>query len=348
METASNELVIFGAKSIALGACIAIKELYPQYKVVGFMVSRMEDNADKLCGLPVKKITYYTNKNIHILVATPDDIQENIAQMLTREGFRNLSFLDSRKESELMKRYYAKIGRFPQLRENIVEIYMARFHKDKFLKNNWMIPWWVKPIQVGASLTDIRIAELTDNVNDNISDKNVNYCELTALYWIWKNRVCFDSDVDYYGLFQYRRILDVSDEDFLYMKKEKVDVVLPYPTIHEPNISEHHSRYIKETDWEVMLQVLSELQPRYADSLKKILKQSYLYNYNIFVAKKNVLKDYCEWLFPILEKTEQLSNPKGNERADRYIGYLGENLLTLYFMSNSGLNIKHCGKIMLT
>ena len=55
-----------------------------------------------------------------------------------------------------------------------------------------------------------------------------------------------------------------------------------------------------------------------------------------------VLLDYCGWLFPILERVEELSNPKGSERADRYIGYMGESLETLYFMKNAErLNIVH-------
>ena len=52
----------------------------------------------------------------------------------------------------------------------------------------------------------------------------------------------------------------------------------------------------------------------------------------MLIAKKKVFQDYCNWLFPILARTEELSEPKGWERADRYIGYLGENLMTLYFM----------------
>lgn len=128
-----------------------------------------------------------------------------------------------------------------------------------------------------------------------------------------------------------------------------MDVVLPFPTMHEPDIREHHKRYVKDSDWQAMLQALRELQPDYADAYEEIFSQQYLYNYNMLVAKKQVLADYCAWLFPILERVEELSVPKGSERADRYIGYLGENLLTLYFMYHRrDLNIVHTGRLMLT
>lgn len=65
--------------------------------------------------------------------------------------------------------------------------------------------------------------------------------------------------------------------------------------------------------------------------------------YNIIIARKNVLADYCSWLFPVLERAEQLTNPTG-ERSDRYIGYMGETLETIYFMHNKDkLNIVHTG-----
>ncbi len=347
MEAASRELVIFGARSIALGACLAIRELYPECSVASFMVSKMNGNTETLCGLPVKEVADYTDKTIQILVATPEDQQHDIAQLLNKKGFYKIHFLDSQKEINLMKRYYEKIGRFPNLKEQIAEVYAVRFHGDKLLKSETVLPAWIKPIQAGAALTDMRIAELTDNTGDNISDKNADYCELTALYWIWKNKICSDAAVEYYGLFHYRRLLDISDEDLMRMQQEGVDVVLPYPTIHEPDMAEHHGRYINETDWQAMILALNQLCPDDAAMFKEILKQPYMYNYNMLVARKNVLRNYCEWLFPILERTEELCSLAGSKGADRYIGYLGENLLTLYFMADTKLKIRHCGRIML-
>lgn len=231
-----------------------------------------------------------------------------------------------------------------------LEVYVAKFYKDKPLQNARKYPKWIYPIQAGAALTEKRIVDILDNSGENISYKNANYCELTVLYWIWKNCIKEDEACKkYYGLFHYRRWLDLPDVNLEKINKNNVDVILPFPTVHEPDIREHHARYIKEPDWETVLGVLKELEPEYYAAYDKIFSQRYLYNYNILIAKAEVLKDYCEWLFPILECVEEISIPKGNERADRYIGYIGENLLTLYFMYHcSDLEIVHTGRIMFT
>ena len=39
-----------------------------------------------------------------------------------------------------------------------------------------------------------------DDTGDNISEKNTNYCELTGMYWLWKNCNC-----DIIGICHYRR-----------------------------------------------------------------------------------------------------------------------------------------------
>ena len=237
-----------------------------------------------------------------------------------------------------------------------IQVYMAKFHKDRPLKHEVKLPEWILPIQVGAALTEKRIAELVDSSGTHISYKNGNYCELTALYWIWKNRLCSDrvcageeSSAAYYGLFHYRRLLDVTDADVTRLAAYGVDAVLPFPTVHEPDIREHHARYVTESDWDAVLQALQELAPAYYAAYDRIFSQAYLYNYNILIARAAVLKQYCEWLFPILERVEALSRTRGRERSDRYIGYIGENLLTLYFMYHSkALHLVCTGRRMLT
>lgn len=52
------------------------------------------------------------------------------------------------------------------------------------------------------------------------------------------------------------------------------------------------------------------------------VRYQYLYNYNLTLAKKSVLCEYCEWLFPILFRIEELSIPKGSLKNDHYIGYI--------------------------
>lgn len=368
------QIAIYGAKSLALGMYKAVHELYPEVSCIGFVVNSRKNNPSMLGGLSViemeelkEMILPENRKELHILVCTPEDIHGEIITYLEENGFTDYTCMDSHKEANLMEQYFSRIEKFPSLHQlpaqahgediktNIkFHVYQAKFYRDRALKHAYNMPEWMLPIQVGAALTDTRVADICDNTGYNISEKNVNYCELTALYWMWKNKLSISDgekncEDEYYGLFHYRRILDISDDDIVHIADHDIDVVVSFPTLHEPDIREHHARYIPEADWEAMLTALEELQPEYASAFPAILAQTYLYNYNMLVAKKSVLNDYCAWLFPILERTEELSTPKGWERADRYIGYLGENLMTLYFMYNQNrLNIAYTGRFMLT
>ena len=77
-------------------------------------------------------------------------------------------------------------------------------HKDYWMPNNEIY----LPILVGNN--KVKNNYLRDNTGDNISKKNKNYCELTALYWAWKNL-----DNKYIGLCHYRRY---------FSKKEKYSI----------------------------------------------------------------------------------------------------------------------------
>lgn len=358
------KLFIYGAKSIALGTCRALQKLYPSYQVEGFLVSSLNGNSAILADLPVCSLDEFflsiseeERKEIHILIATPENIHKEIVADLQSKGLVQYTCITSQIEAELMERYFEVLQEFPSLHKlsqgNVtskLEVLSAKFHRDVALQGEYERPEWIIPIQVGAALADIRVAECQDSRGENISVKNMNYCELTALYWLWKNRLVLANldKADYYGLFHYRRTLDISDADILRLKENDVDVILPFPMLHEPSAFEHHTRYVKDSDWDAMCKALEELSPEYAAKIEEVFSEPYLYNYNMLIAKPEVLTEYCEWLFLILERVEELSEPKGWERSDRYIGYLGENLLTLYFMCNKDrYKIVHTGRRML-
>lgn len=346
-------LAIYGSQAIALSTYEAIHNLYPKRKIICFLVTEQDNNPTQLADLPVLETKTFANnlseeekQNIEILIATPENVMSDIEALLDRYGFYYHIRLTSVRFAQLMSFHNVtnttQIKQIPLSALPIgyhranMHIFMAKFHKDKALSFEYHLPIWITPIQVGAILHKERIATILDCNGEHISEKNGNYSELTALYWIWKNQLMHNSEdnASYYGLCHYRRILDVSEDDLLRLISNEVDVILPYPMLYEPNIEEHHKRYLKEEDWQAVLMALKELQPQYAQIFSEILKQRYFYNYNIIIAKKEVLREYCEWLFPILERVEKLSIPKGSERKDRYIGYIAETLETLYFMAN--------------
>ena len=67
-------------------------------------------------------------------------------------------------------------------------------------------PYWVPadpaylPLHVGKE-GKADIGFRGDNSGDNISTRNGTFCELTGLYWAWKNL----HDVEYIGFCHYRR-----------------------------------------------------------------------------------------------------------------------------------------------
>ena len=99
-----------------------------------------------------------------------------------------------------------------------------------------------------------------------------------------------------------------------------------------------------------MLRALKETAPEYLEAYQKYIASGgqLFFNFNMLIAKTKIFDDYCNFLFRVLERTEELTTPKGWERADRFAGYLGENLTTIYFIKHRDrLRIMYAGKLWL-
>lgn len=188
---------------------------------------------------------------------------------------------------------------------------------------------YIIPIQVGKALNKEQFEEILDNTGDNISLKNKSFCELTALYWIWKN-----TDNKYVGLYHYRRKYMLSSNQILSILENK-DVILPKKKTFRISVEEQYMKEHVEKDWNVMLDILKEYYPKYYEFSKKVFRNNVLYMYNMFVMNRETYDKYCQWLFPLLFKVEEkLKDDKRDNYQNRYIGFMAERLFTLYIKYN--------------
>jgi len=377
-----GEWYIFGARSTAAGMIRALRSEYPECKIVGVIVSSTMDNPRSVEGVSVEDLSTVSSKlseeqkaNAQVLIATPVYVQREIIDTLKIFGFKNIMPLDSATEAEVMKKYYDHLGLFKSLKglsdsadekKAIPKTCILEVWHDNAdpLYKKFVNPEWVHSFHAGISDTDRQESgqnldakdkqpaslnnlgkDIYDSCGENIASRNTDFCELTALYWAWKNISA--SDFDYVGTSQYRRNLDITDSDLATCKQEDIDVVLPYPMLHVPNIYEHHTRYTNEAEWDALLAVIAELYPEYYADIDRIFGSQYMYNYNMLFAKKAVFDDYCEWLFSILFRLEETIIERKITPAKPYIPFFGESLLTLYFMHNAyRLKIRHTGRIL--
>ena len=210
-------------------------------------------------------------------------------------------------------------------------IYTAKCHVDRELKEDLRRYSWEIPIQVGAALTGKRICEVRDNTGDHISEKNREYCELTALYWIWKN-----TSSQYAGLCHYRRHFELNEVLLDQLCKFEVDVAVTVPILNFPSVKEVYRQDHVKQDWEIMMEAIRILQPKYQKAAEEVEKGIYYYGYNMFFARKEIVDDYCSWLFPILAYCEGHCEKKEDPYQNRYIGFLAERLLTIYLKGHEG------------
>lgn len=197
------------------------------------------------------------------------------------------------------------------------------------------------PVHVGAEGKQ-SIGYVTDNTGDNISSKNAFYCELTGLYWAWKNL-----DADYIGLSHYRRhftcarkIPKTENEKFdILLNKEQVEKLLENTSIILPkkrkyyieNLYDHyrHTMYIEPLD--ETRKIIEEQCPEYLKEFDKLHKRTSAHMFNMFVMKKEYLDKYCEWLFKILFELEKRIDSKQYDSFHaRYLGRISELLLDVW------------------
>ena len=186
-----------------------------------------------------------------------------------------------------------------------------------------------------------------DNTGDNISEKNGSYCELTALYWAWKNL----KDVDYIGLCHYRRYFDFSKNnsalkpiksDEFHLLKNNVfapiinrnEVFLPSFTYLPHSVGMDFQKTVLTEDMYILYKILEKYYPEYLSVFSNYMTGNHRTGFNMFLMSFALFRDYATWLFDILGKVEDRIKLSEYISYKRVFGYMGEFLLPIYCIKN--------------
>lgn len=199
------------------------------------------------------------------------------------------------------------------------------------------------PVWVGNKVSPPNDSFQRDNEGDNISERNNQYSELTALYWAWKNL-----ESDYIGMSHYRRHVSMkktkslegilSEQQALeLLKSHRVLVVQKriYPeTIKQHYINCHkNQKEIAGKQVDILDETIGDMFPEYQESFHRVMNKHSAHMFNMFIMSKEDLNAYCEWLFSILFETEKRIE-KAGVKQDRLMGSLSEFLLDTWLTQN--------------
>lgn len=203
------------------------------------------------------------------------------------------------------------------------------------------------PFVVGEQYKDHHY--LSEIKGDNIAYLNPKINECTALYWIWKN-----TDCEYVGLNHYRRRFynewnrnSGNYLDGFHLKEifEEYDLVMAEALLcNGQTVREQLRVSVSEDAFEkgmaVVWAALGKHQPDYVEAFETVLQGHAFYICNMFVTRRQILNQYCEWLFSwLIEAAESIDVSAYGAYDKRIIGFLAERMWTVWLMKQD-LRIK--------
>lgn len=186
-----------------------------------------------------------------------------------------------------------------------------------------------------------------DHTGENISCKNPYYCELTGVYWAWKNL-----DADFIGLVHYRRYFgkrggtarkgrdiyaDILSDQEIQQLTARYPVILPkkrryyIETLYTHYAHTHYSEHLDMTR-----KIIETISPEYLPAFDQTMRSRSGHMFNMFIMKRELFCKYCEWMFGILEELEkQIDISQYDAFQARLFGRVSEFLLDVWIRKNN-------------
>ena len=201
------------------------------------------------------------------------------------------------------------------------------------------------PLHVGAAGkknkdgSPLDFGYVRDDIGDNISDRNCNFGTQTGLYWVWKNL-----DADYKGLVHYRRYFvgrNYKKGDMLgsVITRDEIEPMLDKYKVFVPkkrryyieSLYSHYAHTHDETHFQIVEKIISSDCPEYLDAFKKVMKRKWGYMFNMMILERNMMDDYCSWLFNIIFQVfERIDKSNLSAFNSRFCGRISEILFDVW------------------
>lgn len=218
-------------------------------------------------------------------------------------------------------------------------------------------PYWMPgdpcylPVQAGAALAPGRIGgyQPDDEPDGGASALNGRYCELTALWWLWRNRPGCDL-----GLVHYRRHFAGSGprgvatggelEAALRGAPAAVSAPRRYPF---SSVGRHYADTFDASHLEALRQAVAECDPPCLPHLERHLAAPGGHMFNMLAMRAPLAGEYVPWLFEVLIRAEGRIDLDGEGAfRQRCVGRLGELLLDPWLASR-GVGFAELGRVEL-
>lgn len=204
-------------------------------------------------------------------------------------------------------------------------------------------PYWMPddplylPVQVGAAGKPDIPGFQRDDEGDNISDQNAHYSELTGLYWAWKNL-----DAPAVGLAHYRRHFAGSGERGVLTLGEAEDLLAKAPVVlpkrrnyYIETLESHYANTLDGSHMDYVRAALHDEDPAYLEAFNRHMAQTGGHMFNMMIMRRDLLDEYCSWMFPVVGCAESLVNYSGlNPFEARVPGRMSEYLLDTWLNRN--------------
>lgn len=164
---------------------------------------------------------------------------------------------------------------------------------------------------------------MRDDIDENISEKNAGFCELTGLYWAWKNL----KDADVIGLVHYRRyftaksavyrhghepLRSVLTEGELSELLLRYDILVPRKRIYGiETLYSHYEHTLDIYQLDAAAEIVRRDHPEYTKYMEHVFERRWGYMFNMMILGRKDLEEYCTWIFDILFKLEKQLSEEG-------------------------------------